>query len=405
MVAMEGCGDPEYRPRREDSPCLPIEIVFLTITKHNRQIEKKMEKHETERIEKLCRQDFRYEEWKAETELKRKEDGCKEEAAVIWAEATKLLVVMYKAGHDRNIVFERWGAGLDKLTEKAVKEAAFYILCHPEYDTDEVENWEWHDIKNQIGRTDSRKKKKEKIVTYRAPKYDWRYSNFHSFPDERYVAYGIVEENLESTAINIREIKKNMRSLSKQTEPLGYEALSHLLSLINYFNHACNGALQQEVDSVYQMQKKAYEEDYQRRKMAEQAECPFSKEELAITHLKQHAGVWTTAMQQMLHHEARRAKGSLYADDDYCAAFLAVFRRNGEYQGKGELTYFFEMMKRLFHIDCEKGNAVLRYVEINGFDFGKWKEGKTKQGRRKELALELEKKKNALLKFALHSFS
>ena len=126
------------------------------------------------------------------------------------------------------------------------------------------------------------------------------------------------------------------------------------------------------------------------------ATCPFTPEQLAITKLEQ-AGIWTTAMMQMLNEEERMKKGREFTDEDYCAAFLAVLQCNDEYRNRGEKQYFFKMMSELFGIDCSNSSTVERYVQDNTCDYKKWMSNKKMQIRRKQLAVELEERRKHLL--------
>lgn len=353
-----------------------------------------MKKHEIEWIEKVCQGDPRYEEWKEATELQRKEDGCKEEAAYIWAEAVILVSIMHKAGNDRHLVFERWGFGFAPSMEKAMKQAAFYILCHPESEWDEVSEREWRDICLQMQRESE--KTLEKRINNRHKMEPW-WKDFLISPSSLWLnCCGMVANGYDMNVFKIRALKMALKGIMNAVMPLGFEALVYLLPLVTYLNTIYHGKLQHEMDDIMKKKNECYEQDRQRREAAMLATCPFTPEQLAITKLEQ-AGIWTTAMNQMLAEEERMEKGREFTDEDYCAAFLAVLLCNDEYRNRGEKQYFFKMMTELFGIDCSNSSTVERYVQANTCDYTKWSSNSSKQTRRKQLAVELVDRRNKLM--------
>lgn len=349
---------------------------------------------EIECIEKICQFDPRYKEWKEETEQQRKQDRGMRAAAVIWAEAVFLVCMIHQAKYRREYVFRHWGAHREDDCVKNVKQAAFYILCHPESEWDKVNEQEWNNIRTDVDLRPYQRWAND--YPHNKKKNPW-WAKYIIRPVYTTVCCCIMASDIFNSKMeDLNKLKSALSVIKNTMMPLGFEALGLFQTIVTYLNSIYHGQLQNEMDEIFEMQMKYFEENRELREAAEKVSCPFSKEQLALTKLKQ-AGIWTTAMMQMLDEEERMKKGREFTDEDYCAAFLAVLQCNDEYRNRGEKQYFFKMMSELFGIDCSKSKNVERYVQDNTCDYKKWMSNKKMQIRRKQLAVELEERRKHLL--------
>ena len=360
------CGEPEYRPWQEDSPCF-----FILLKQEAMEFKDK----EIEWIEKIISTDRRYidnREWLVEIN----DEYRIGHPAVVWTEAMILADTIQSVEHGRDSVFARWGIGMKEKELYAVRMMAIYILEHPTDHRKGTNLDELGRMRALVDHDDNRR-----TIDYQT--------------------CCMTAECFVIDYIKRKTLKRVIKELIDIARPFGLPLLGAVFALVSAFNRDLGGVLDDEEDKVLDLVNKRKREMREVREQLEAGVSVFSDEQVDHSGIVKDKRLWLDMMYGMACSDYRLKSNKEIGDEDLCVGFLVVLRANGEYGDKGGYDSFFGMMAQLMNIEMseKEKSRIARYIQNNGVDYINWEDSPEKRAIRKKIAKDLmarftEKKKN-----------
>ena len=285
----------------------------------------------------------------------------------IWMEAIEITNDMAAIEKGRYDMFLNIGNNWHEAKRYAVKKMVVYILENTTPNISETDKDEMRRMRNDLASLSYEYNTEELSCEFAA-------------------------EPLQQTICFKKYLRDSVNYLLEIAKESDYDTLLTITNFVSDMNKNTKGALKVELNkcNVYLYNNLNREREIE--KIEVPADKIFTEEQYKSTKIKDYCHIWVRAMYALLHREEYTKKEITH--QDYCAAFLAVLRYNGEYSYDNGYDDFFNMMKELFKIDETDNDkkTIIRYVQHNKTDFHEWNSTPNKRGMRKKIAEELEKK-------------
>lgn len=337
-----------------------------------------MTQKEIEVIESICRNDRRYEEY-----LERMELFCQDyhvpHPAVVWFEATMLVMVLKQIEFGHTYAFTAWGNGKSDDEAYAVKWTTLYLLRNGDDRfcklDDNIINSLRIDVDNYWFFGKLRKQKKPK-GTY----HDEEESDGGILCMDNRVADICYYDR--SKPANLALMKYTVRNVMDLCEN-DVQCITSTMSLVTYYNTVSNGLFKQELMMLNNMQNKLLRGDDGTEEELD-LKCRFDNEQVKRSGITTKPKIVLAVMDYMLRGTYRLKGMGKDRINDMAIAFYAVLTLNDEFW-KGTKQEYADMMKDLFGVDV-KVKTMSKWIERNGVDYARWGNRTAVSKKRSELA-------------------
>ena len=334
-----------------------------------------MTQKEIEVIESICRNDRRYEEYLERMELFYQEYQVPH-PAVVWFEATMLVMVLKQIEFGHLYAFTAWGNGKSNEEAYAVKRTTLYLLRNGDNRfcklDDNIINSLEIDVDDYWFFGKLRKKKTPK-------------GTYHDEEESDGLTLCMVAEAAhiyaKSKPTNLALMKQTVRNVMDLcvNDDL---CISSTLNLVTYYNTVSNGLFEQEMIMLNNMLNKRLRGDDGKKKSLD-LKCRFDNEQVKRSGITTKPRIVLAVMDYMLRGTYRLKGMGKDRINDMAIAFYAVLTFNDEFW-KGTKQEYADMMKDLFGVDV-KVKTMSKWIERNGGDYTRWG-GTTVSDKRSELA-------------------
>ena len=322
-----------------------------------------MTQKEIEIIEEICRNDTRYEDY-LERMGRFYEDYYVPHPAVVWFEATMLVMVLKQIDFGHQYAFTAWGNGKSEGEAYAVKWTTLYLLRNGDERfcklDDSVINSLTIDVDDYWFHGKLRKK--------RTPK--GQYTEVAECFSIQCMENKVAERCLvgRDKPVELQEMKVAARAAVNVCLN-DLQCISTTLSLITYYNEVSNGLFKNELIKLNKMYNNLLMGD-EGSKGRFVPECSFDEEQVRRSGIMKMPKIVLSVMDYMLKGNYRLENIRRVSFDDMAVAFYAVLTYNDNYW-KGTKQQYADMMKDLFEVDV-KVKTMSRWIERNGTDYLRW---------------------------------
>ena len=319
---------------------------------------------EIDYLESICSGDPRYEEWskwlKWHCELY---DVAHH--AVVWTEATILIMAMKETKMDQRYVFKTWNNGKSDEEAFLVKSTALFLLDNGDNRLCDIRNgvmdWLRRDVEDYNFYGKLRKKRAPRIETP---------SQEYQIVESCETAIMVAEPLQGCRALALPNVKSIKRAISEIIEICPQEVLgmTATMGLVAYYDTVTNGGLKDEMKFMRSMMEGCLDRNaksYSYNGM----ECPFDEEQVRASGVSKEAKIVLAVMNYFLNGDYEMRDGNGYKFDDFAVAIYAVMRHEDYWTGTRD--GFARMMKRLFDVNVKVG-MMSRWIQRHGCDFSKW---------------------------------
>lgn len=321
-----------------------------------------MTQKEIEVIESICRNDRRYEEYLERMELFYQEYHVPH-PAVVWFEATMLVMVLKQIEFGHIYAFKAWGNGKSNEEAYAVKRTTLYLLRNGDNRfcklDDNIINSLEIDVDDYWFFGKLRKQKKPKGTYHDEEENDGGISCMVAE-----AAYIYAKSKPTNLAL-MKQTVRNVMDLCVNDS----QCIMATMSLVNYYDTVSNGLFEQELMMLNNMQNKLLRGDDGKKKSLD-LECRFDNEQVKRSGITTKPKIVLAVMDYMLRGTYRLKGMGKDRINDMAIAFYAVLTFNDEFW-KGTKQEYADMMKDLFGVDV-KVKTMSKWIERNGVDYARW---------------------------------
>ena len=321
-----------------------------------------MTQKEIEVIESICRNDRRYEEYLERMELFY-QDYHVPHPAVVWFEATMLVMVLKQIEFGHTYAFTAWGNGKSDDEAYAVKWTTLYLLRNGDNRfcklDDNIINSLEIDVDDYWFFGKLRKKKTPKGTYHDEEETDGGISFMVAEAAHIYA---------KSKPANLALMKQTVRNVMDLCVN-DSQCIMATMSLVNYYDTVSNGLFEQELMMLNNMLNKRLRRDDGRKEFLD-LECGLDEEQVKRSGITTKPRIVLAVMEYMLRGTYRLKGMGEVRFDDMAIAFYAVLTFNDEFW-KGTKQEYADMMKDLFEVDV-KVKTMSRWIERNGVDYTRW---------------------------------
>lgn len=337
---------------------------------------------EIEAIESICMNDRRYEDYLEQREIFHEEYDVPH-PAVVWFEATMLIMVLKQIDFGHIYAFKAWGNGKSDDEAYAVKWTTMFLLRNGDdrfcklddsvinsltIDVDDY--WFYRRLRRK--RTPNGKSDK-KVECYEVTKVEANKVSYSCIPDR----YKPTDIPLMKRAVrNVMDLCVN-----------DIRCMTSTLNIISYYNEVSNGMFSKEMMTVSDMINSKMREDVGMTERLD-LECRFDEEQVKRSGITKMPKIVLAVMDYMLNGKYRLKYKGQVSFDDMAVAFYSVMSNNDRYW-KGTKQKFADMMKDLFEVEV-KVKTMSRWIERNGEDFTRWGGNTVVSSKRSRLAEEFQ---------------
>ena len=323
-----------------------------------------MTQKEIEVIESICRNDRRYEEYLERMELFY-QDYHVPHPAVVWFEATMLVMVLKQIEFGHTYAFTAWGNGKSDDEAYAVKWTTLYLLRNGDDRfcklDDNIINSLRIDVDDYWFFRKLRKKKKPKGTYHDEEESDGGILCM----DNRATELCCYDRSKPANLALMKHTVRNVMDLCVNDS----QCIMATMSLVNYYDTVSNGLFNQELMMLNNMQNKRLRGDDGKKKSLD-LECGLDEEQVKRSGITTKPRIVLAVMEYMLRGTYRLKGMGEVRFDDMAIAFYAVLTFNDEFW-KGTKQEYADMMKDLFGVDV-KVKTMSRWIERNGVDYTRW---------------------------------
>ena len=327
-----------------------------------------MTQNEIEVIESICRNDRRYEEYLERMELFY-QDYHVPHPAVVWFEATMLVMVLKQIEFGHTYAFTAWGNGKSDDEAYAVKWTTLYLLRNGDDRfcklDDNIINSLRIDVDDYWFFRKLRKKKKPK-GTYHDEEESYE---LISCIDNRVADICYYDRSKPANLALMKQTVRNVMDLCVNDS----QCIMATMSLVNYYDTVSNGLFKQELLKMNNMYNKLQKGDDGTEEDLD-LECGLDEEQVKRSGITTKPRIVLAVMEYMLRGTYRlkvkvQGRGKV-SFDDMAIAFYAVLTFNDAFW-KGTKQEYADMMKDLFGVDV-KVKTMSKWIERNGVDYARW---------------------------------
>lgn len=342
-----------------------------------------MTQKEIEMIEKICRNDTRYEKY-LERMGRFYEDYHVPHPAVVWFEASMLVMVLKQIAFGQQYAFTAWGNGKSDGEAYAVKWTTLYLLRNGDDRfcklDDSVINSLTIDVDNYWFHGKLRKK--------RTPKGHY-FELVECLDDIEFMENKVAEICLvgRHKPVELQVMKVAVRAVVNAclNDP---QCISTTLNLITYYNTVSNGLFNKELITLSERYNNLLKQDFDSEDSLDLV-CKFDDEQVRRSGIMKMPKIVLSVMEYMLKGKYRLEDCEGVRCDDMAVAFYAVLTYNDKFW-KGTKQQYADMMKDLFDVDV-KVKTMSRWIERNGTDYLRWGGRTHASSKRSRLAEDFEK--------------
>ena len=362
----------------------------------------KLKNKEIEVIENICMHDKRYRVWKDIMNHSTELDNL-DNYALIWTEATKIIMELKKEQHDKRKVLTTWNNGLLDNNIVAAIECALFMIEHGDAATCGLNDKDIESMTTDIIMGFLREKIRdnygimeacllyycydlsdEAAVIERICKEEGENLSMEDFGDEDfedeepefYIPIFINKPDLESSIMTVKH--------AINTCPNERMGMSITMLLIEYYNNLHSGKLETYIDLMMAKMKAA------RKIMPHKCydiTCPFDEAQIKSSGISKEAKIVLAVMNDMFKGEHMNKNGSYSNNIDYAIAMFAVLSIYGYW--KNQRKEYCEMLKQMFGVDV-KADTIGKWIRQYGDNYEEWYKGddgkEVKAARRKRIA-------------------
>lgn len=324
-----------------------------------------MNDFDIEYLERVCRCDKRYEEWlESQQYANRRYDVP--HPAIIWTEATMLIMVLRDVNFDKQYVFKTWNNGKSDVEAYFVKNTTMYLLMHGDR---RLLNISSHDIDRLIRDIDDyqffgklKKKRRSRI--------DEETGGYCEIEEENSMLM-VAEPSVKCTDLTIPDktmLRTTIGNLIKMCPKNDMKIITTSMSLVAYYNEVMKGGLREEIYQLHNMMKQCIEKSMNK-ESALDLKCPFSDEQVRTSGISKEAKIVLAVIDYMINGEYRDHLQFDCDIHDFNVALYSAMSTLGYWEGTRE--DYGRMMKRLFGINVKVG-LMSRYLQRNSDNFRNW---------------------------------
>ena len=341
-----------------------------------------MTEKEIEAIESICMNDRRYEEYLQRMESMHEEYNVPH-PAVVWFEATMLVMVLKQIDFGHIYAFKAWGNGKSDDEAYAVKWATLFLLRNGDNRFCNLENNVINSLEIDVDDYWFYRRLRKK----RTPKgrYDEEVECFEGINAVTNKVSDICIPNSYKPA-DITLMKRAVRNVMDLCVN-DIRCMTSTLNIISYYNEVSNGMFSKEMMTVSDMINSKMREDVGMTERLD-LECRFDEEQVKRSGITKMPKIVLAVMDYMLNGKYRLKYKGQVSFDDMAVAFYSVMSNNDRYW-KGTKQQFADMMKDLFEVEV-KVKTMSRWIERNGEDFTRWGGRTVVSSKRSRLAEEFQ---------------
>lgn len=333
-------------------------------------------------IEKICRNDERYEKY-LERMGRFYEDYHVPHPAVVWFEASMLVMVLKQIVFGQQYAFTAWGNGKSDGEAYAVKWTTLYLLRNGDDRfcklDDSVIDSLTIDVDNYWFHGKLRKK--------RTP--NGKYFELEECHDdielmENKVAEICLVDRYKPVELQVMKVAVRAVVNACLNDP---QCISTTLSLITYYNTVSNGLYNKELITLSERYNNLLKQDFGSEDSLDLV-CKFDDEQVRRSGIMKKPKIVLSVMEYMLNGKYRLEDCGRVTFNDMAVAFYAVLTYNDKFW-KGTKQQYADMMQDLFDVDV-KVKTMSRWIERNGTDYLRWGGRTRASSKRSRLAEDFE---------------
>ena len=395
------CGEPEYRPWQEDSPCFFI---------NNKKEVNNMDEFDIEYLEEVCKCDKRYEAW-VEGHKYASRGYDVPHPAIVWTEATMLVMVLRDVKFDKKYVFKTWNNGKSDVEAYFVKQTTMFLLTNGDSKLFDISR---SDMKGLI-RDIEDYRFFGKLRRKRMSRIDEETDGSNKIEEEKDLfGYGEIEEEesmlmVAEPCVRCRDMavfdKRTMRStisnLIKMCPKNDIKGITVSMSLVAYYNEVMKGGLMDELSQINNMMNVCMNRSIMENSPLD-LKCPFSDEQVKSSGISKEAKIVLAVIDYMINGEYRDHLQFDCDIHDFNVALYSAMSTLGYWEGTRE--DYARMMKRLFGINVKVG-LMSRYLQRNSDNFRNWSNYSTSiMEKRYKIATDFEESIGRVKAFKSHNY-
>lgn len=344
-----------------------------------------MNDFDIEYLEKVCKCDNRYEDW-LEKHQRESMDYDVPHPAIIWTEATMLIMVLRDVNFDKQYVFKTWNNGKSDVEAYFVKNTTMYLLMHGD------------DISFNISSRDKDRFIRDiidyeffgKLKKKRKSRIDEKTGKYAEI-DECKSMMMLAEPSVKCTDLTIpdkRILRTTIGNLIKMCPKNDMKGITTSMSLVAYYNEVMKGGLREEVYQLSNMMNKCLERSM-RKESPLDLKCPFSEEQVRTSGISKEAKIVLAVIDYMINGDYRNHISFDCDVHDFNVAIFSAMKTLGYWERTRE--EFGRMMKGLFDINVKVG-LISRYFQRNSDNYRNWSDySNSKLEKRYKIAENFEK--------------
>ena len=324
-----------------------------------------MNDFDIEYLERVCRCDKRYEEW-LERHIDESRGYDVPHPAIVWTEATMLLMVLRDVKFDKKYVFKTWNNGKSDVEAYFVKQATMYLLMNGD---SELFYISYRD-RDRFIRDIEDYRFFGKLKRKRRSRIDEETGGYKEIEEENSMLM-VAEPSVKCKDLTIPDktmLRTTIGNLIRMCPKNDMKGITTSLSLVAYYNEVMKGGLREEVYQLRDMMN-LYIEKSTNNDSPLDLKCQFSDEQVRTSGLSKEAKIVLAVIDYMINGDYRNHLLFNCDIHDFNVALYSAMSTLGYWEGTRE--DYGRMMKRLFGINVKVG-LMSRYLQRNSDNFRNW---------------------------------